>query len=169
MDHNLVTLVAITGGLLVAALGLAALFRPSRAQRLPYALRPSLLTTTERAFYHVLAQAVGNRWVICPQVRLADVIEARRGTAERQGHFNRIKAKHLDFVIADARTLAPLSGIELDDRSHRRADRGERDAFLDKACADVGLPLLRIPVGRAYDVTELAARLQQAIGQRNAA
>lgn len=138
-------------------------------RRLPYALRLALLTPAERSFYHALVQAVGTHWVICPQVRMADVLMLPSGTSERQTHFNRIAAKHLDFVLADPRSFAPVLGIELDDRSHRRSDRGERDAFINRACADAGLPLLRITAARTYPVTEIAARIQQTVERRNAA
>jgi Protein of unknown function (DUF2726) len=36
---------------------------------------------------------------------------------------------HVDFVLADASTPAPVLVIELDDRSHDRAEAKERDAF----------------------------------------
>ena len=40
---------------------------------------------------------------------------------------------HLDFVLADAVTLGPALVIELDDKTHWRADARERDAFKDTA------------------------------------
>jgi hypothetical protein len=36
---------------------------------------------------------------------------------------------HVDFVLADAATMEPRMVIELDDRSHSRAEVRQRDAF----------------------------------------
>jgi hypothetical protein len=66
--------------------------------------------------------------------------------------------------------MRPLAGIELDDASHARADRQERDAFVARVFAAASLPLLRIPVQRAYDLQELSARLSAILeGQQNTA
>ena len=40
---------------------------------------------------------------------------------------NRIHAKHIDFVLCDPGNLQPILCIELDDPSHNRPDRIERD------------------------------------------
>jgi hypothetical protein len=40
----------------------------------------------------------------------------------------------------DAATFAPCLAVELDDSSHLRADRRERDAFVDEVLASVGIP-----------------------------
>jgi hypothetical protein len=54
--------------------------------------------------------------------------------------------------------MQPLLGVELDDASHARKDRAERDDFVDNAFAAAGLPLLRIPAQRAYNTRELAEK-----------
>lgn len=43
--------------------------------------------------------------------------------------FNKIKSKHIDFAIADNMNIMIL--IELDDNSHNRIDRIQRDKFVD--------------------------------------
>ena len=53
--------------------------------------------------------------------------------------------------------MQPIVGIELDDKSHQREDRRERDAFVDGVFAAAKLPLLHVPVKRAYVVAEVAA------------
>ncbi len=65
---------------------------------------------------------------------------------------------HLDFVLADAVTLGPALVIELDDKTHWRADARERDAFKDTALASAGVPVLRVRAARGYDVRELRDR-----------
>lgn len=67
-----------------------------------------------------------------------------------QRAFNRISAKHLDFILCDPQSCAVKLAIELDDASHDSAKRQARDTFLDAACQSAGLPLLRIRAARGY-------------------
>ncbi|HNN12687.1 MAG TPA: DUF2726 domain-containing protein [Anaerolineales bacterium] len=78
---------------------------------------------------------------------------------ENMTYFSRIAQKHLDFLICDSVTMKPLLGIELDDSSHRRDDRQERDNFVDRVFEVSGLPLLRLPVQREYNTRDVAAKI----------
>jgi len=130
----------------------------SDEENLPYRASTSLLTPAEVSFYHVLRQALPDGLVLCPQVRLADVLfvtEMQRNFA----YFSRISQKHIDLVVCDAQTLKPLVAIELDDGSHQSRKRRDRDEFVNKACAAAGLPLLRFAVQHAYQPAELRERI----------
>lgn len=150
---------------------LARLFRPAREasevatpQSHPahvYRLRDDFLSPAEAVFLRVLREATGDGALICPKVRLADLIYAPR-QEERQAALNRVTRKHLDFVLCDDQTLRPVLAIELDDRSHARPDRRERDEFVDRVLAAVGLPLVRVPVRQSYDTRALVATLAEA-------
>jgi hypothetical protein len=73
---------------------------------------------------------------------------------------NKIDRKHVDFLLCDPKTLRPLVGIELDDKSHQRSDRQARDEFVEHVFQAANLPLVRIPVKTAYFITELSKQLQ---------
>lgn len=47
--------------------------------------------------------------------------------------------------------MSPLLAIELDDASHEREDRAERDRNVDRILRDAGLPILHIKVQSFYD------------------
>ena len=130
------------------------LFGPKRFP-LPYRTRGDFLTPAERSFYHVLAPLVEGRLVVCPKVRLGDLFFVSRPT-NRVAHRARIAQKHVDFVLCEPNALKPVVGIELDDSSHGRAERRERDAFVNQVFAAAGLPLLRVPVRRHYAPAELS-------------
>jgi hypothetical protein len=144
---------------------LAGLFGSRREQSEPaahsYRLRDDFLSPAEANLLRVLREVAGDWALICPKVRLADLVYTPR-QEERQAALNRVSRKHLDFVLCDAGTLRPALAIELDDRSHERADRRERDAFVDQVLAEVSLPLVRIPVQHSYDARALAATLVKA-------
>lgn len=65
----------------------------------------------------------------------------------------------VDFVLCERDTFTPLLVIELDDSSHNRADRQARDDFKNNVLSAAGLPLLRIPVRRHYDLVELTTSI----------
>jgi very-short-patch-repair endonuclease len=127
-------------------------------EELPYRLRDDFLSPTEFSFYKVLSSVGGTRLTIQSKVRLADVFFVARPN-ENFAFFNRIAQKHLDFLVCDSITMKPIIGVELDDSTHKRNNRQERDDFVERVCEVAGLPLLRLPVQREYNTSEIAAEI----------
>jgi hypothetical protein len=127
---------------------------------LPYRTAGPLLTPAERSFYGVLCQAVETRYTVFAKVRLGDVLAVPHGTPKFWTHRNRIDRKHVDFLLCAPRDLSPLLGVELDDASHDRPDRRDRDAFVDKAFAAADVPILRVPAQRGYAPGELRGLIE---------
>lgn len=134
----------------------------AQPERLPYARRPSLLSKAERSFFGVLLTAVGDDYIVFAKVRLADVLRVEKGRQDWRSWFNRINAKHIDFVLCDPRNLAAKLAIELNDSSHGRADRRQRDDFVAKALGAAGVPHVFLPARRSYNPSELRAQIDQA-------
>jgi len=136
-----------------------------------------LFSAAERSFLGVLEQAVGKEYRIFGKVRVANVVSVRsasdRGRWQRA--FNRISAKHFDFVLCDKSDFAIIGVIELDDKSHYSKKRRNRDAFLSELCDAVTLPLVQIPARRGYAVADIRSQVLDAvqgtsrIGDRSAA
>ena len=138
-------------------------FKSNRAGKageksLPYRTRDDFLSPAEASFCHVLSSVVKDQAVVCLKVRLGDVFFVAK-TEKRQAYANRISAKHVDFLLCDSKTMKPLAGIELDDASHNRADREERDEFVEKVFQAAGLPLVRVKAQREYNVRDLATQV----------
>jgi hypothetical protein len=127
-------------------------------ETLPYRVRDDFLSPAEFSFYKVLSSLGGTRLTIQSKVRLADVFFVSRPN-ENVTFFNRIAQKHLDFLVCDSATMKLLLGIELDDASHKRNGRQERDDFVERVFEGAGLPLLRLPVQREYNTREIAAQI----------
>jgi hypothetical protein len=72
----------------------------------------------------------------------------------------------VDFLLCNPKTLKPVFAIELDDSSHARADRQERDALVEEVFAAAHLPLLRIPASQSYNTSELIALFQAAMQKK---
>lgn len=111
----------------------------------PY-IKPYLLTKKEWAFYKGLKPITDKyKLHILAKVRLADLVEVKKGLSNSQYSkaFNKIKSKHVDFVLARPANLAILCVIELDDKSHEDINRQQRDFFIDKVCETIKLPIIR--------------------------
>lgn len=126
----------------------------------PYVRRPYLLTPVEQRFYHRLYEAVGQEFMICPKVRLADVIEVRGDAIEWKHSWNRIAAKHLDFVLCTADTYQPLLAIELEIDA-AAAEGPVHDEWLLRALHAAGMPVLRVKVRRDYDPNLIRKQVEQ--------
>ncbi len=124
----------------------------------PYRFRDDFLSPAELSFYKVLESIVGTQLAIQLKVGLRDIFFVARPN-ENQSFRNRISQKHLDFLVCDSKTMKPLFGIELDDTSHKRSDRQERDAFVDKVFRTAKLPLLHFPVQHAYSRDEIVNKI----------
>ena len=123
--------------------------------KLPYQARGQLVTKSELRFYKSLLKAAQDDFEIFAMVRIADLLRVEPGANNRRKWLNKILAKHIDFVLCDPGSLEPLVCIELDDPSHQRADRIERDIFVNHAFESAELPLLRIPTQPSYRSREI--------------
>jgi hypothetical protein len=134
----------------------------------PYHLRDSLLSPAEHNFYLILRDAVQDQAVVCPKVSLGDLIYAKSSDyGEYLTYTNKIDRKHVDFLLCQPKTARPMLGIELDDKSHSRPDRKERDEFVDKVFEAAQFPLLRLSVKRAYNVAELRDLIRRTASGNN--
>lgn len=125
-----------------------------------YAIRDDFLSPAERSFYGVLLTVTGTGLVVCPKVALGDLFFAKPEDArQKRILMNRIDRKHVDFLLCKPGTMRPVAGVELDDRSHDRPDRRERDQFVETVFRAAELPLLRFPAQHSYSPTEIYDRL----------
>jgi hypothetical protein len=133
---------------------------------LPYLREPELFTSAERSFFNVLEHAIGDEYRILAKVRVADVICLESGLVPRIKRIasNKIRTKHFDFILCNKADLSVVCAIELDDRNHQRKNREEHDAFLERVCERVFLPLVRIPAKEGYPITHLRNSILAAIG-----
>ncbi len=145
--------------IVVSALILYFIRRPKER----YVAVESLLTPAELKFYRTLKE-VSEDLVIFAKVRVADIlnVDSKKAKGSYLKFFNRIARKHVDFLLCDPDTLKPVVAIELDDRSHERSERVERDRFLDRAFKMANLPLIRVKVRAKYDKNEIKELIRNA-------
>lgn len=131
---------------------------------LVYRLRDDFLSRAEYSFYRVLEKALDCRGVVNCKVGLGDLFYVPDSVG-RNVAYAKIKQKHVDFVVCDPRTLQPIFAIELDDKSHARQDRIDRDLFVNAVFKAAGLPLIRFPARRSYVVSEIQESIESFLGK----
>lgn len=121
----------------------------------------ALFTPAERSFLGVLDQALGDEYRIFGKVRVGDLITTRQGITpeHRRSARNKIDRKHFDFVVCHRHDLSVLCVIELNDKSHHRTQRRNRDTFLSWLCNETALPLIQVRAQHAYSVADVRARI----------
>lgn len=105
----------------------------------------TILTDREYEFYTRLRPVADEYGLtVLMKVRLADLLEPKPRDENPlwMECFNKIKAKHIDFALADRDTNI-IALIELDDSTHAREDRTERDIFVNAILENTGYTLLR--------------------------
>jgi hypothetical protein len=131
------------------------------APEFPYFVRDPFLSPAEHNFFMVLRSVVSDSALISIKVGLGDLFCATSSDPSKYRIYtNKIDRKHVDFLLCDPKTVQPILGIELDDKSHQRSDRQARDEFVENVFRSASLPLLRIPVKHVYSTSELQALLK---------
>lgn len=122
---------------------------------LPYKTKYYLFSRSEHEFLRILNQSIDRqRYLVFPKVRLADFIEVTVRGKEYQGWWNKIKSKHVDFLIWDVQNNKIALAIELDGSSHNSEKMQVRDEFVNKLYEKIGLKLERVKVGSDF-LTEI--------------
>ncbi len=132
--------------------------------KLPYNRKNYIMSVPEHAFFNTLEVLLAEKYYIFPQLNLDKLIYVQKGTGNYFSHYRRINQYSVDFVICSKTTISPLLAIELDDSSHSKPDRQNRDRVVNSALDDAGLPVLRIPLQQSYDLDMLSKLIEEKIG-----
>jgi len=128
--------------------------------------KAEFLSPAENAFLHVLDTTISPKYRIFAKVRLADIISPVAANASAwQTRFNRISAKHVDFLLCGLTDNQPICAIELDDKSHLAYGRAQRDDFLNHSLQSAGIPIARFQAGRTYSGVEIEANIDSVIAK----
>lgn len=79
------------------------------------------------------------------------------------GAYRHIDEKSVDFVLCNRSNLEPVLAIELDDNSHLRDDRIQRDEEVERILNQAELPLIRFKNHEKFNVDEIRERINQTL------
>lgn len=116
-----------------------------------YSNRKYILSRAELHFYKTLVKVLPEDISVSTKVRLLDLVKPNESGKNFTIANNKIKSKHLDFVLFNNNSGEILACIELDDKSHSSSSAKERDQIKNFVLESAGLRLLRVPASRDYD------------------
>ena len=141
MDQKTIVLCIAGGAVALVLLGLAwsRLRAWLTAHELRHAYQPRpLFSAHERAAYKALREMTDELGlVLFVKVRLLDLAEPKPRHRKYQLYLNKVSAKHVDFVVCNAKS-EPKLVIELDDFTHDTPSRMARDEFVDTVLESCG-------------------------------
>ena len=156
--------VATVVGSVLTAIAVAGFFVNIRGRKRRVALsaeyvrKKKILTPPEQELYAVLKTINPDKYEVIPQMALVGVIDKKTETSFRNELF-----RVCDFCFMDKKTFEPLLLVELNDSSHNRADRVERDEKVAAICEDAGLPLVTFWMGDKITPNEVKRTVKRNI------
>lgn len=102
-----------------------------------YERKKTYITRAEYNFLQLLREIYPDRYEVIPQVALNSVIDKLTQNSYRNELF-----RVVDFLFVDRVTYAPLLLVELNDSSHLKTERMERDRKVNEICSAAGMPLV---------------------------
>jgi len=108
-----------------------------------YTPKESLMTRAEGEFFWKLNNVAGDRYFVFPQVHLSALLDHHVKGQDWKYAFRHINGKSVDYVLCSKTTLQPMYAVELDDESHSRPDRVERDTEVERIFDEANVPLVR--------------------------
>jgi len=122
--------------------------------KLPYRLIGYFFTRSEQMFFDILSEKIDKKYyTIFPKVRLADFVQVTASKEEYTPWWNKIRSKHIDFLIWDNVQRKIKLAIELDGKSHESEKGQVRDAFVEKVYSSIGVELVRVKVGSDFNAS----------------
>src|SRR3989344_4532815 len=129
-----------------------------------YKRKQFFLTAAEHKCYDALVAAVGADYYVFAQVHLPTLLAHTVRGQDWRAAFAHINRKSVDFVLCDKVYISPKLAIELDDKSHERPDRIERDVEVERILKEAGIPLLRLENHGNFNPSDIARRIQESLG-----
>lgn len=125
-----------------------------------YEVRQTLMTSNERIFFEKLRRAIGDKYDIYPQVNLDKIFKIKYlgGRSAFNAAKWAIDRRSIDFLITKRESQSPYIGIELDDSTHYREDRVNRDEKVNALFRENGIELIR--VNGVYGISEQELRMK---------
>lgn len=111
-----------------------------------YAKKP--LSQPEQVLYHRLVAAMPE-CIVLAQVQLSRVLGVKKGFNFHEWN-NRINRMSVDFLVC-LKDSTVVAAVELDDKTHEKASRGEADAKKERALSAAGVALVRWNVSALPD------------------
>ncbi len=166
MSLYILAVTIITVAIVISVLKILFADRDTQEKSKPryhYTRKQFFLTRPEHECYDMLVAAVGETYYVFAQVHLSAILDNKVKGQSWRAAFAHINGKSVDFLLCDKAYISPKLAIELDDRTHERPDRKERDREVERILGNADIPLLRLKNTEALNAAELAQQIADAV------
>ena len=128
-----------------------------------YYAKSYVMTSRENECFKILNEIFSSKWFVVPQVHLSALLDYRVKGQNWNAAFRHINGKSVDFVLIGKESYKVICVIELDDSTHSKPDRIERDVEIERMFKEAGIPLARISKFESMTKPEIAKVVTDAI------
>jgi len=121
-----------------------------------YYAKSYVMTSRENECFKILNEVFSSKWFVIPQVHLSALLDYRVKGQNWNAAFRHINGKSVDFVLIGKESYRVICAIELDDSTHNKPERKERDVEIERIFNQAKIPLARISKFEAMTKAELA-------------
>lgn len=121
-----------------------------------YYAKSYVMTSRENECFKILNEIFSSKWFVVPQVHLSALLDYRVKGQNWNAAFRHINGKSVDFVLIGKESYRVICAIELDDSTHNKPERKERDVEIERIFNQAKIPLARISKFEAMTKAELA-------------
>ncbi len=114
-----------------------------------------LMSKSEIGYYNVLKELMPENYSVFPQINLA-VFVSKNGNSK---YINEL-FRNVDFLITDS-WYNPIIAVEINDDSHNREERIERDEKVNNILEEAGIPLLTLWVKDGIDKQKISVQINE--------
>lgn len=133
-----------------------------------YYAKSYVMTSRENECFKILNEIFSSKWFVVPQVHLSALLDYRVKGQNWNAAFRHINGKSVDFVLIGKESYKVICAIELDDSTHSKRDRMERDAEIERMFKGARIPLARITRFESMAKSEIAKVITDAINANSA-
>lgn len=126
-----------------------------------YKCKDFLMTKSEHEFFDILIDIAGDQYYIFPQIHLSTFLDNKIVGQNWRAAFKHINEKSVDYIICDKSYIKPIIAIELDDKTHEKDDRKERDYEVERILKEAGLILLRFKNNGFFNREEIKESISE--------
>lgn len=128
-----------------------------------YYAKPYVMTSRENECFKILNEIFSSKWFVVPQVHLSSLLDYKVKGQNWNAAFRHINGKSVDFVLIGKESYKVVCAIELDDSTHSKPDRIERDVEIERMFKEARIPLARIGRFESMTKPEIAKVIADAI------
>lgn len=121
-----------------------------------YYAKSYVMTSRENECFKILNEILSSKWFVVPQVHLSALLDYRVKGQNWNAAFRHINGKSVDFVLIGKESYKVICAIELDDSTHNKPERKERDVEIERIFNQARIPLARISKFESMTKPELA-------------